>query len=90
MYKNNIHSLNIDAYNTDDYSLDYNDEFYDVSLLNNKLYKQKYTKNSNLNDKIKVKNNSRILLARNRDSLYALKNRRTVNNDWKQFNNSQM
>lgn len=89
MYKNNISSTNI-AINTDEYFLDYNEEFYDVSLLNNKLYKQKSKKNSDFNDKIQVKNNSRILLARNRDALYALKNRRTVNNDWKQFNNNQM
>jgi hypothetical protein len=88
MSKNNARSINYEV-NTDEYSMDFNDEYYDVNLLNIKLSKQKTKKNNNFNDEIQVQNNSRILLARSWDTRYSLKNRRTVNKDWKDFNNNQ-
>jgi hypothetical protein len=90
MSKNNARSINYEV-NTDEYSMDFNDDDYDVNFLNIKLSKQKTKKNNNFNDEIQVQNNSRILLARRRswDTRYSLKNRRTVNKDWKDFNNNQ-
>ena len=88
MSKNNARSINYEV-NTDEYSMDFNDEYYDVNLLNIKLSKQKTKKNNDFNDKIHVQNNSRALLVRSRDTRYSLKNRRTVNKDWKDFNNNQ-
>jgi hypothetical protein len=88
MSKNNVRSINYEV-NTDEYSMDFNDEYYDVNLLNIKLSKQKTKKNNNFNDEIQVQNNSRILRARSMDARYSLKNRRTLNKDWKDFNNNQ-
>jgi hypothetical protein len=88
MSKNNARSINYEV-NTDEYSMDFNDDDYDVNLLNIKLSKQKTKKNNDFNDEIQVQNNSRALLVRSRDTRYSLKNRRTVNKDWKDFNNNQ-
>jgi len=88
MSENNARSINYEV-NTDEYYMDFNDDGYDVNLLNIKLSKQKTKKNNDFNDEIQVQNNSRVLLARSRDTRYSLKNRRTLNKDWKDFNNNQ-
>jgi len=44
------------------------------------------SKNKNNGDDIKTNKN---FLAKKKDSRYAYKNRRTVNKDWKDFNNNQ-
>lgn len=79
------------ALKNDEYTEDTNDaDDYDVNLVNNKLNKQRFKKNNDFNDEIQLQINSRILQSRNRDSRYSTKNRRTVNKDWKDFNNNQM
>jgi hypothetical protein len=70
---------------TVEYLENFNDN-YDVNVLN-KLNKQKF-KNDYSNE-IQSKINSRIVQQRNRDTRYSLKNRRTINKDWKDFNNNQ-
>ena len=72
------------AINNDDYMGDYN-----VNLVNNKLNKQRSKKNNDFNNEIQLRINNRILQLRSRDARYSLKNRRTVNKDWKDFNNNQ-
>lgn len=72
------------AINNHDYMGDY-----DVNLVNNKLNKQRSKKNNDFNNEIQLRINNRILQLRSRDSRYSLKNRRTVNKDWKDFNNNQ-
>jgi hypothetical protein len=64
----------------------FNEDNYDVNVLN-KLKKQKF-KNDYSNE-IQSKINSRIIQLRSRDTRYSLKNQRTINKDWKDFNNNQ-
>jgi aspartyl-tRNA synthetase len=71
--------------NTDEYIEIFNDN-YDVNVLN-KLKKQKF-KNDYSNE-IQSKINNRIIQLRSRDTRYSLKNQRTINKDWKDFNNNQ-
>ena len=71
---------------------DNNDDYmgnYDVELVSNKLNKQRSKKNNDFNNEIQLQINNRTLQSRNRDARYSLKNRRTVNNDWKMFNYNQ-
>lgn len=70
--------------NNDDYMGDY-----DVNSVNNKLNKQRSKKNNDFNNEIQLQINNRTLQLRNRDARYSFKNRRTVNKDWKDFNNNQ-
>lgn len=72
------------AINNDDYM-----GGYDVNLVNNKLNKQRSKKNNDFNNEIQLQINNRIFQLRSCDSRYSLKNRRTVNKDWKDFNNNQ-
>jgi hypothetical protein len=74
------------AINNDDYMGDY-----EVNLVNNKLNKQSSKKNNDFNNEIQLRIKNRILQMRSRDAdaRYSLKNRRTVNKDWKDFNNNQ-
>jgi hypothetical protein len=74
--------------NTDEFEI-FNEDNYDVNVLN-KLKKQKFK--NNYSNEIQSKINSRIIQSRrNRDTdtRYSLKNRRTINKDWKDFNNNQ-
>ena len=64
----------------------YNDN-YDVNMLLNKSNKKKF--NNDCVNEIQYKIKNRIIQSRNRDTLYSLKNRRTINKDWKDFNNYQ-
>ena len=82
---NNMNVFANSLINTDEYTEIFNDN-YDVTLLN-KSNKQKF-KNDYSNE-IQSKINSRIIQLRKRDARYSLKNRRTINNDWKIFNNNQ-
>lgn len=82
---NNMNVFANSLINTDEYTEIFNDN-YDVTLLN-KSNKQKF-KNDYSNE-IQSKINSRIIQLRKRDARYSLKNRRTINNDWKIFNNYQ-
>ena len=82
---NNMNVFANSLVNTDEYTEIFNDN-YDVTLLN-KSNKQKF-KNDYSNE-IQSKINSRIIQLRKRDARYSLKNRRTINNDWKTFNNYQ-
>ena len=82
---NNMNVFANSLINTDEYTEIFNDN-YDVTLLN-KSNKQKF-KNDYSNE-IQSKINSRIIQLRKRDARYSLKNRRTINNDWKSFNNYQ-
>jgi hypothetical protein len=82
---NNMNVFANSLINTDEYTEIFNDN-YDVTLLN-KSNKQKF-KNDYSNE-IQSKINSRIIQLRKRDARYSLKNRRTINNDWKSFNNNQ-
>lgn len=82
---NNMNVFANSLINTDEYTEIFNDN-YDVTLLN-KSNKQKF-KNDYSNE-IQSKVNSRIIQLRKRDARYSLKNRRTINNDWKIFNNNQ-
>jgi hypothetical protein len=72
------------AINNDDYMGDY-----DVNLVKLKLNKQRSKKNNDFNNEIQLQINNRIFQLRSCDSRYSLKNRRTVNKDWKDFNNNQ-
>ena len=82
---NNMNVFANSLINTDEYTEIFNDN-YDVTLLN-KSNKQKF-KNDYSNE-IQSKINSRIIQLRKRDARYSLKNRRTINNEWKSFNNYQ-
>ena len=83
---NNMNVFANSLVNTDEYTEIFNDN-YDVTLLNKSNNKQKF-KNDYSNE-IQSKINSRIIQLRKRDARYSLKNRRTINNDWKSFNNNQ-
>ena len=69
-------------------------EKYDVEVRFNKMKNWKNSKNSGkynlFRDEIEALKNDKNLVSRKRDSRYAFKNRRTVNADWKKFNNEQM
>jgi hypothetical protein len=70
-----------------------NFEKYDVEVIGcgNKMKNLKNAGKYNLfRNEIEALKNDKNLVNRNRDSRYALKNRRTVNKDWKDFNNNQM
>jgi hypothetical protein len=82
---NNMNVFANSLIDTVEYLENFNDN-YDVNVLN-KLNKQKF-KNDYSNE-IQSKINSRIVQQRNRDTRYSLKNRRTINKDWKDFNNNQ-
>ena len=68
-------------------------EKYDVMVGGNsnkmKNWKNSGKYNLSRND-IETLVNDKNLVNRKRDSRYAFKNRRTVNKDWKDFNNNQM
>ena len=82
---NNMNVFANSQINTDEYIEIFNDN-YDVNVLN-KLKKQKF-KNDYSNE-IQSKINNRIIQLRSRDTRYSLKNQRTINKDWKDFNNNQ-
>ena len=63
-----------------------NFDMYDVTSKNKVRKLKKFNK---YNDDKKNKNKMRNIISREKDSRYAFKNRRIVNNDWKVFNNSQ-
>ena len=84
---NNMNVFANSFINTDDEHTEIFNDNYDVTLLLNKSNKQKF-KNDYSNE-IQSKINSRIIQLRKRDARYSLKNRRTINNYWKNFNNSQ-
>ena len=66
-------------------------EKYDVEVRFNKMKNWKNSGKYNLfRDEIEALKNDKNLVNRKRDSRYAFKNRRTVNADWKKFNNEQM
>ena len=66
-------------------------EKYDVEVRFNKMKNWKNSGKYNLfRDEIEALKNDKNLVSRKRDSRYAFKNRRTVNADWKKFNNEQM
>lgn len=67
-------------------------EKYDVQvIMPNKMKNWKNLGKYNLfRDEIEALKNDKNLVSRKRDSRYAFKNRRTVNKDWKDFNNNQM
>ena len=66
-------------------------EKYDVEVRFNKMKNSKNSGKYNLfRDEIEALKNDKNLVNRKRDSRYAFKNRRTVNADWKKFNNEQM
>jgi hypothetical protein len=74
--------------NTDEFEI-FNEDNYNVNVLN-KLKKQKFK--NNYSNEIQSKINSRIIQSqrsRDTDTRYSLKNRRTINKDWKDFNNNQ-
>ena len=63
-------------------------EKYDVEVRFNKM--KNSGKYNLFRDEIEALKNDKNLVNRKRDSRYAFKNRRTVNADWKKFNNEQM
>ena len=67
-------------------------EKYDVEvIMPNKMKNTKNLGKYNLfRDEIEALKNDKNIKSRKRDSRYAFKNRRTVNKDWKDFNNNQM
>jgi hypothetical protein len=69
-------------------------EKYDVEVRGKNDNKMNNWKNSGkynlFRDEIEALKNDKNLVSRKRDSRYSLKNRRTVNKDWKDFNNEQM
>ena len=67
-------------------------EKYDVEvIMPNKMKNTKNPGKYNLfRDDIEALKNDKNIKSRKRDSRYAFKNRRTVNKDWKDFNNNQM
>lgn len=66
-------------------------EKYDVEVRFNKMKNWKNSGKYNLfHDEIEKLKNDKNRMNRERDSRYAFKNRRTVNADWKKFNNNQM
>ena len=67
-------------------------EKYDVEvIMANKMKNTKNLGKYNLfRDDIEALKNDKNIKSRKRDSRYAFKNRRTVNKDWKDFNNNQM
>jgi hypothetical protein len=70
-----------------------NFEKYDVEVIrySNKMKNSKNMGKYNLfRNEIEALKNDKNLLNRSMDKRYALKNRRTVNKDWKDFNNNQM
>ena len=83
MSKNNSFSTML-AINYNDYTEDYN-----VLLVNNRSDKKKSKNVNDYSNEIKLQINNRTLQMRNRDSRYSLKNRRTVNKYWKDFNINQ-
>jgi hypothetical protein len=80
------------------FSIDYQEtdainlEKYDVEVIgSNKMKNWKNSGKYNLFRKeIEARKNDKNLVNRMMDLRYALKNRRTVNKDWKDFNNNQM
>ena len=79
--------FSIDSQETDTINL----EKYDVEVRFNKMKNWKNSGKYNLiRDEIEKLKNDKNLVNRKRDSRYAFKNRRTVNADWKKFNNEQM
>lgn len=82
---NNMNVFANSQINTYEFEI-FNEDNYDVNVLN-KLKKQKF-KNDYSNE-IQSKINSRIIQLRSRDTRYSLKNQRTINKDWKDFNNNQ-
>jgi hypothetical protein len=79
--------FSIDSQETDTINL----EKYDVEVRFNKMKNWKNSGKYNLfRDEIEALKNDKNLVSRKRDSRYAFKNRRTVNADWKKFNNEQM
>jgi|UniRef100_A0A6C0LD85 hypothetical protein len=79
--------FSIDSQETDTINL----EKYDVEVRFNKMKNWKNSGKYNLfRDEIEALKNDKNLKSRERDSRYAFKNRRTVNADWKKFNNEQM
>jgi hypothetical protein len=79
--------FSIDSQETDTINL----EKYDVEVRFNKMKNWKNSGKYNLfRDEIEALKNDKNLVNRKRDSRYAFKNRRTVNADWKKFNNEQM
>ena len=81
--------FDINCHETDAINL----EKYDVMVGGNsnkmKNWKNSGKYNLSRND-IETLVNDKNLVNRKRDSRYAFKNRRTVNKDWKDFNNNQM
>lgn len=68
-------------------------EKYDSKVIvgNNKTKNGKNScKHTLFSNEIEAVKNDKILMSRKRDSRYSFKNRRTVNKDWKDFNNNQM
>ena len=64
-------------------------EKYDVEvIMPNKM--KNLGKHNMFRDEIEALKNDKNIKSRKRDSRYAFKNRRTVNKDWKDFNNNQM
>jgi len=79
----------INCQETDDINL----EKYDVALkVSNKMFNKakNYGKYNLVRNELEALKNDKNLKSRERDSRYAFKNRRTVNADWKKFNNEQM
>jgi hypothetical protein len=73
--------------NTDEFEI-FNEDNYDVNVLNKLKKKQKY-KNDYSNEIQSKINSSIIQLLRSKDTRYSLKNQRTIHKDWKDFNNNQ-
>jgi len=85
---NNMNVFANSQINTDEFEI-FNEDNYNVNVLN-KLKKQKFK--NNYSNEIQSKINSRIIQSqrsRDTDTRYSLKNRRTINKDWKDFNNNQ-
>ena len=80
-------NANAAAYMNEDYNINF--EKYDVEVNEVSKYKN-YKKFNMFGDEIEIIKNNKILVNRERDGRYSFKNRRSVNKDWKDFNNNQM
>ena len=78
-------NANAAAYMNEDYNINF--EKYDVEVNEVSKYKN-YKKFNMFGDEIEIIKNNKILVNRERDGRYSFKNRRIVNKDWKDFNNS--
>ena len=69
----------------------YNIEKYEKEFIFDKMKNPKSSGKYNmLRDEIEAVKNDKTLMIRKKDSRYSFKNRRSINKDWKDFNNNQM